>query len=110
MGGLLEALWGYHTNIVIYERKGTSFELAWFPDHQFHDFACVHRHREWVPDIKQGELFRIEAKSMNFEADESKAHFDVLENQLDEYDALLLLVWRWTDLDDRRKVTRRYPK
>lgn len=99
MGGLLEALWGYHINIVMSEHPDTSFELGWFPGHQFHDFACVYLDQEWNPQTKQGELFRIEAKSMNFGADESKAHFDVLEHELDEFDALLLLVWRWVELD-----------
>ena len=106
MGGLLEALWGYQINNVITKREDTYCELAWFPDHQFHDFACVTQDGNWDPSTKQGEFFRIEAKSMNFGADESKAHFDVLESELDEFDALLLLVWQWTALDDYRC----YPK
>ena len=36
---------------------------------------------------------------MSFDADESKAHFDVLESEVQDFDALLLLVWCWTDLD-----------
>ena len=99
MGGLLEALWGYHTNFVIATGKEKNCELAWFPDHQFHDFACVIPNRDWNPATKEGEFFRIEAKSMNFGAEESKAHFDVLEHELDRFDALLLLVWRWSPLE-----------
>ena len=106
MGGLLEALWGYHTNIILSDHQDTNVELGWFPSHQFHDFACVYLDEEWNPETKQGELFRIEAKSMNFGAEESKAHFDVLEDEVDEFDALLLLVWRWDKLDDYRC----YPK
>lgn len=106
MGGLLEALWGYYSNVVLSEREGVNYEIAWFPSHQFHDFACVFIDLAWNPDTKDGELFRIEAKSMNYGADESKAHFDVLQEELDDYDALLLLVWDWADVDSQR----RYPK
>ena len=77
MGGLLEALWGYCANSVLYDSHTNQFELAWFPGHQYHDFACLNLNGEWDPETKHGELFRIEAKSMNFGADESKAHFDV---------------------------------
>ena len=106
MGGLLEALWGYHTNLVLSRKHDSICEMAWFPDHQFHDFACVSPKEEWDPTTKRGELFRVEAKSMNFGADESKAHFDVLDHELDDYDALVLLVWKWDDLD----AMHRYPK
>ena len=106
MGGLLEALWGYQINNVITEREDTCCELAWFPDHQFHDFACITRDADWEPSTGHGELFRIEAKSMNVDADESKAHFDVLESKLGEFDALVVLVWQWANVDKNR----RYPK
>ena len=102
MGGLLEALWGYQINNVITEREDTYCELAWFPDHQFHDFACITRDADWEPLTRQGELFRIEAKSMNVDADESKAHFDVLESELGEFDALVVLVWQWANVDENR--------
>ena len=106
MGGLLEALWGYYTNVVLSKREKENYEIAWFPSHQFHDFACVLKDLPWNPETKEGELFRIEAKSMNYGADESKAHFDVLQEELDDFDALLLLVWDWADLDGQR----RYPR
>jgi len=100
MGSLLEALWGYEMNKVLSEKGFDSCELAWFPSHQYHDFACVQASKDWNPETGEGEYFRVEAKSMNSGADESKAHFDVLNAELDEYDALLLLVWSWVDIDE----------
>ncbi len=102
MGGLLEALWGYNTNLVLSELNQSSYEIAWFPIHQFHDSALLDVDSDWDPETKQGEFFRIEAKSMNKKAVESKAHFDVLQQELDEFDALLLLIWDWEVLDKHR--------
>ena len=104
MGGVLEALWGYYTNDRLRRASQRETELAWFPEHQYHDFACVKSDTEWDPATKRGELFRIEAKSMNEDADESKAHFDVLAGELDPLDALVLLVWHWKSVD-RWRVT-----
>ena len=100
MGGLLEALWGYSVNQILASEIQANFELAWFPEHQYHDFACVYKNTEWNSRTKEGEFFRIEAKSMNTGADESKAHFDVLLKDLDKYDALLVLVWEWKAIDE----------
>ena len=99
MGSLLEALWGYEINFVLNKNSNNFCELAWFPDHQYHDFACVKTNEIWNPTTGQGEFFRVEAKSMNFGADESKAHFDVLTSELNNFDALLLIVWKWVDID-----------
>lgn len=99
MGGVLEALWGYYTNEQLGRDSPNEIELAWFQENQFHDFACVVTESEWIPATKQGEFFRIEAKSMNEDADESKAHFDVLTDELEPFDALVLLVWRWHRVD-----------
>ena len=100
MGGILEALWGYYINRILASKNQAEFELAWFPEHQYHDFACVHKSTEWNPETKEGEFFRIEVKSMNTGADESKAHFDVLLKELDESDALLVLIWEWKAIDE----------
>lgn len=100
MGSLLEAIWGYEINFVLKESGNTTCELAWFPDHQYHDFACVKNDHLWVPATGEGEYFRVEAKSMNSGADESKAHFDVLTSELNDLDALLLLVWEWVYIDE----------
>jgi len=96
MGGLLEALWGYFMNLFL---VNTEFEIGWFPDNQYHDFACLLKDFEWDKNTKKGELFRIEAKSMNTGADESKAHFDVLMHELEEFDSLLILIWEWRSID-----------
>jgi len=100
MGSLLEALWGYEINFVLNKNHNSFCELAWFPDHQYHDFACVKTNKIWNPLTGQGEFFRVEAKSMNFGAAESKAHFDVLKRELNDFDALLLIVWKWIDIDE----------
>lgn len=105
MGALLEALWGYMMNQALSD-KGFDYEIAWFPDNQYNDFACLIKSAVWDIEIRGGELFRIEAKSMNTCADESKAHFDVLTKELYEYDSLLILVWEWEELDSRQS----YPK
>ena len=94
MGALLEALWGYMMNQALSE-KGHDLEIAWFANNQYNDFACLDKTAEWNEQSRTGELFRIEAKSMNIGADESKAHFDVLYSELHEYDSLLILVWEW---------------
>ncbi|MBL7707551.1 MAG: hypothetical protein JNJ86_00695 [Chitinophagaceae bacterium] len=96
MGMLLEALWGYFINI---ELKEYPYEIAWFPDHQYNDFACLHKEQEWKPESKEGEALRIEVKSMNKGADESKAHFDVLSKEIGDDDLLLVIVWEWRQID-----------
>jgi len=101
MGSVLETLWGYNLNRALRENDSNDFEIAWFPDHQYHDFACLCTKSNWNSSTKEGEFFRIEAKSMIIgSADEPKAHFDVTQKELDEDDAILLLVWRWTKIDD----------
>jgi hypothetical protein len=108
MGTLLEALWGYYTNKVLHQSKGDASlcEIGWLSDHEYNDFACVTRNAPWEQATKLGELFRIEAKSMNAGADESKAHFDELVTNLADYDLLLVLVWSWDPVDDLRVYPR----
>ena len=92
MGLLLEGLWGYHTSAILAEH---GIEIAWIADNQYNDYACVDMALNWDPDTKAGELLRIEAKSMNLGADESKAHFAELAQNIGPNDLLLVLVWRW---------------
>lgn len=99
MGALLEALWGYMMNQIILEERILDCEIAWFPDNQYNDFSCIRRDAEWNPNSREGEYFRIEVKSMNIGADESKAHFTALQNELERNDALLILVWEWKQID-----------
>ena len=74
MGSLLEALWVYHMNNALMNEGGPArdCELAWLQDHEPADFACLIRGAEWEPERRHGELFRIEAKSMNIGVDEAK--------------------------------------
>jgi len=101
MGSLLEALWGFHTNQVLskVDPESYAYELGWFSDHGYNDFACVLKDSDWDSDTRTGELLRIEAKSMNVLADESKGHFDELIENLGEDDLLLILIWTWKPVD-----------
>jgi hypothetical protein len=108
MGVLLEALWAYY---VIQGRPtreigNEKWEIGWLPDNEYNDFACLRCNTTWNPDTKHGELFRIEAKSMNCDADESKGHFDELVDNLGRFDLLLVLVWAWEPSDRERVFPR----
>ena len=100
MGTLLEALWGYMMNQIILEETDLDCEIAWFPDNQYNDFSCIRRDAVWDATTHAGEYFRIEAKSMNTGADESKAHFAALDSEIKQNDALLILIWEWRKIDD----------
>ena len=100
MGALLEALWGYMMNQIILEHPELDCEIAWFPDNQYNDFSCIKKNVVWDEVTRKGEYFRIEVKSMNTGADESKAHFAALEKEIESNDALLILVWEWQPIDE----------
>ena len=106
MGALLEALWCYYMNDVLLALPDSSrkapVEIAWIPEHEYNDFACVHRDQIWDPTMRTGELLRIEAKSMNTAVDEAKGHFDELTDRLGEHDLLLVLLWTWRPIDQFR--------
>lgn len=109
MGSLLEALWGFFTNEVMRENADwAAFELGWFSRHGYNDFAVIEHGAHWTPESHEGELVRVEAKSMNAMADESKGHFDELVKDLSEEDLLLVLVWSWDPANDADKY-RVYP-
>jgi len=99
MGSLLEALWVYYMNRYLANEGGEAknCELAWLEDHQPADFACLIRSAEWKPEAREGELFRIEAKSMNVGVDEAKGHFTNLASETKEFDQLLVIIWSWTN-------------
>ena len=101
MGSLIEALWVYFMNTLLQNEGGKArvCELAWLPDHQPADFACLHREAEWEPQSRKGELFRIEAKSLNADVDEAKGHFTNLVKETSEFDQLLVVIWSWADID-----------
>lgn len=99
MGTLLEALWGFYSRKALNERSPDEYDLAWIVDNQYNDFALLRAGVNWDSGARQGELLRIEAKSMNLGAKESKGHFDPLLKEIGEDDLLLALVWRWTAVD-----------
>lgn len=102
MGSLLEALWVYHMNTILFNQGGSArlCELGWLQDHEPADFACLVRGAHWEPASRTGELFRIEAKSMNVGVDEAKGHFANLASETRPHDLLLVLIWKWTSLED----------
>lgn len=100
MGALLEALWGYMMNQIILQRQELDCEIAWFPDNQYNDFSCIKKDIPWHEETRDGEYFRIEVKSMNTGADESKAHFAALAKEIECNDVLLILVWEWRQIDE----------
>jgi hypothetical protein len=92
MGLLLEGLWGYMMNK---ELEHESLSVAWIVDHSYNDFAVVNGIEEWDPQSRKNEVFRIEIKSMNLGADESKAHFDPITPEIGVDDQLVVLAWEW---------------
>jgi hypothetical protein len=101
MGSLLEALWVYYMNNTLAQQGGIArdCEFVWLPDHQPADFACIIREADWKPESREGELFRIEAKSMNLGVEEAKGHFTNLQLETGPFDHLLVLLWSWTAHD-----------
>jgi len=102
MGTLLEALWGFNMNQFLLNDTSFDCEIAWFPDNEYNDFACIERDVAWNPKTHRGELFRIEIKSMNRLADESKGHFDQIQQNLGKHDLLVVLIWSWRSDDGLR--------
>lgn len=104
MGSLLEAVWIYFTNTALRNVGGQAVEceIGWLADHEPNDFACVITDQPWTPATREGELFRIEAKSMNLSVDESKAHYTELLSSIGENDQILILTWKWLEVDEWR--------
>lgn len=103
MGSVIEALWGFHINQILKAEEGLNYELGWIYGHEYNDFACLLVEEEWNPETKQGEVFRIEVKSMVASADESKAHFDRLQHEFAENELLAVLLWDWKHLEKNSK-------
>ena len=101
MGLLIEALWGYHMNNHLAEED---FEIGWFPGHQYNDFAILRKDSIWNSITRDGETCRIEVKSMNIDADESKGHFNVLKKEISPNDLLIVILWEWRILDNKNAV------
>lgn len=101
MGSVIEGLWGFYVNQALKNRGITDYELGWIYGHEYNDFACILEREEWEPSTKQGEILRVEIKSMIASADESKAHFDRLEHEFDENEILGVFLWDWIQTDDR---------
>ncbi len=103
MGSIVEALWGFHLNHVFRQEATLPYELGWIYGHEYNDFACILRDEIWDPETREGELFRVEVKSMIASADESKAHFDQLQHELTDKELLAVFLWDWMPVIDRSK-------
>ena len=101
MGLLIEALWGYYINL---ELEQDDFEIGWFPEHQYNDFVCLRKNEDWNEATQAGEEYRMEVKSMNLGADESKGHFDVLSSEIGESDLLFVIIWEWEQITNHHAV------
>jgi hypothetical protein len=97
MGLLIEGLWNFHMNEMLRAQK-TDIEIAWLAQNHYNDYACISSMKDWNPETREGEFFRIEAKSMNIGVDESKGHFDEIKENISQFDQLLVLVWQWEAL------------
>lgn len=103
MGNVVEALWGFHLNSILKKEKNIPYELGWIYGHEYNDFACILREEDWNPETKEGELFRVEVKSMVASADESKAHFDRLQHEFADNELLAVFLWDWTLVTNQTK-------
>ena len=101
MGSVVEALWGFYLNDILKKDKNVPFELGWIYSHEYNDFACVVKDEDWKPETKEGELFRVEVKSMITSADESKAHFDRLQHEFAASELLAVFLWDWTPVTNQ---------
>ena len=101
MGALIEALWGFYLNGELAKRPNSEYEMAWMYGHEYNDFACVLKNADWDPATHKGELLRAEVKSMVASADESKAHFDRLQSELDEDELLAVFLWDWIEIPSK---------
>lgn len=95
MGGVIEAVWGFFLNEILAESPTQNIELSWMYGHEYNDFACLRRGEHWNPETGEGELLRVEVKSMLASAEESKAHFDRLKAELSDTDLIAVFVWDW---------------
>ena len=103
MGAVIEALWGFYLNRELAQDPKCAYEMAWMYGHEYNDFACVLKDVDWEPHTHAGELLRIEVKSMVASADESKAHFDRLQSELDGGDLLAVFLWDWIEVLSKRR-------
>jgi hypothetical protein len=108
MGSLMEALWAFYARRTLNETLSRDYEIAWMVDNEYNDFAVTKAGAVWDPATRGGEVLRIEAKSMNLDADETKGHFDALQTEIGRDDQLLVLVWKWIPLVAGEPIV--YPK
>lgn len=101
MGAVIEALWGFYLNGELARDPKSDCEMAWMYGHEYNDFACLIKNAGWEPDTREGELLRVEVKSMVATADESKAHFDRLQSELQAHELLAVFLWNWVDVPSK---------
>lgn len=105
MGSLIEGLWGFYLNAILHSNPRNQYELGWIYGHEYNDFACIVKGEDWKISTREGELFRVEVKSMVRSADESKAHFDRLVQELPPNEVLAVFLWDWCPVPDSYNVS-----
>ena len=103
MGAVIEALWGFYLNGELTKDLDVGCEMAWMYGHEYNDFACVLTNADWEPETRTGELLRVEVKSMVASADESKAHFDRIQSELDDHELLAVFLWDWIEVPSSQR-------
>jgi hypothetical protein len=110
MGSLLENEWGHEVGRRLRDQAAAlaspvALELAWMCDNGYNDFALIDdtsgAAQNWTPSNREGEVLRVEVKSMALDATESKAHFDALFDEIGPSDLLVVLLWRWEPVPER---------
>lgn len=108
LGSLLEALWAFYARHALNATIPGEYEIAWMVENAYNDLAVVDAQETWNPSTRAGEVLRIEAKSMNLDAEETKGHFDALQSEIGEHDLLLVVVWKWVPIQPGSQVV--YPR
>ena len=102
IGTMLEYALSTEMNAIIKERYGDKYLLTFATAHEYPDF--------YFRDDTLTSLLRIEMKAVDTESDEQAARFSTPTVLIDvNKDMLLLIGWRWMDLEQSEKIIGEFP-
>ena len=102
IGTMLEYALSTEMNAIIKERYGDKYLLTFATAHEYPDF--------YFRDDTLTSLLRIEMKAVDAESDEQAARFSTPTVLIDtDKDMLLLIGWKWTDLERTEKIIGEFP-
>jgi hypothetical protein len=102
IGTMLEYALSTEMNVIIKERYGDKYLLTFATVHEYPDF--------YFRDDTLTSLLRIEMKAVDAESDEQAARFSTPTVLIDAgKDMLLLIGWKWTDLEQDEKIIGEFP-